>query len=169
MEKPKFLYHASPNKDITVFEPRRETARDLKEGPVVFATPSKAYASMFMVSSDDTWTSKGQFNGTWYQAIANKDRFIQIDKGGAIYTLPSEKFETNATKGLGLNEWTSKETVSPNSKELYDSCLSAMLQNGVRVFFITEDNLREFRQNLRTDKIKEAFDLLFSQPEYTKQ
>lgn len=45
--RPKILYHASPNRSINVFEPRREKVRDPEEGPVVFATPDKALASAF--------------------------------------------------------------------------------------------------------------------------
>jgi hypothetical protein len=37
-KKPQYLYHASSNKDIKIFEPRAESARHPKEGPKVFAT-----------------------------------------------------------------------------------------------------------------------------------
>ena len=59
MRKPDVLYHGSPERDITILEPRAHTTRDPQEGQVVFACRDLAYATMFMVRTDDSWTVKG--------------------------------------------------------------------------------------------------------------
>lgn len=159
--KPKFLYHGSPNKNIDVFEPREESIRDPKEGPVVFATPDKVYASMFLVPSDDSWTSKGQFAGQYYHAIADEKRYKKLDKGGAIYTFSSEGFETDLTKSMKQREWISRGSVKPIKREIYESGLEAMKQLEVRVVFVTTSVFVEFRQKLRSGPVDEAFKLLF--------
>jgi hypothetical protein len=102
--KPKILYSASQDRNIDTFKPRVITFRDLDEGPVVFATPDKAYASMFIVRSNDSWTNKGQYQGQYYQVISDEKRYKNLDKGGAIYTFKSDDFETDLTKGMKNKE-----------------------------------------------------------------
>lgn len=139
MVKPKFLYHASSNRNVEILEPRAESIRDPNEGPVVFATPNKTYASMFLVPSDDSWTSKGQFNEQYYHAISDEKRYKKLDKGGAIYTLKPDTFETDLTKSMKQREWMSKKSVKPVKKEVYESGLEAMKQLGVRVIFYVKN------------------------------
>jgi len=143
--KPEFLYHASSNSNIAEFEPRTESIRDPSEGPVVFGTPSKEGASMFIVPTDDKWTRKSRFNGVYVTVIADRARFLALDKGGSIYTLPSETFDTDETKGMGKNEWVSKEPVKPTKREDYTSGLQAMLELGVQVYFVDEAKFIEIK------------------------
>lgn len=135
-EKPQVLYHASPYRDIEEFEPRAHSVRDPEEGPVVFATPSEVYASMFLVRTDDRWSEKGRFNSIYYTVINDRQRFEEMDKGGSIYVFPSDTFETDENKSMGSTEWTSKEPVKPLRKKDYDSGLEAMLEHGVQVYFV---------------------------------
>jgi len=135
MNKPRVLYHASPNKNIKVFQPRNESIRDPKEGLVVFGTPDKAFASMFLVESDDTWTQKSRFSNVYITIINSKRKYQKMDKGGAIYTLSSNSFECDLKKGIGKKEWFSKVPIKPISKEVYSSGLEAMLDNEVQVYF----------------------------------
>ena len=67
-QKPKFLYHTSQNHDIGVLEPRAESVRDPNEGAVVFVTPNLPYATMFLVNSDDIWTSQSRFGSFFTQS-----------------------------------------------------------------------------------------------------
>jgi len=166
MEKPPFLYHATSNRNIEIFEPRAESIRDPNEGSVVFGTPSKAYVSMFIVKSNDSWTSKGRYNGVWYHAISDEERYRQLDKGGAIYTLPSDTFETDLTRGMKSMEWVSRVSVKPLEKEIYDSGIEAMLKNGVKVLFVPNDVFVTFGNLMKGQKIEKAFDLLFSNKPY---
>lgn len=139
-EKPEFLYHASGNKDIKEFEPRRKKMRDHEEGQVIFATPNLALASAFLMNElDDSWSHKGDINGIPYAVIKDKDLFTKFDKGGSIYKLPSDSFNCDLNKGMGKFEWISRENVKPIDKIDYDSTLTAMLNNGLQVYFINED------------------------------
>lgn len=138
--RPKELYHASENRNILMFEPRQESYRDWSEGKVVFATPEKGYAAMFMVPVSDNWTRRGFYNRVPYMIIrGTKENFEEIDEGGAIYTLSSKSFQTDLSKEIGANEWVSKHKVQPLDKEEYDSALEAMLENGVQVFFVDKE------------------------------
>ena len=86
-EKPSVLYHASRN-GIGIFEPRTDTARDENEGPKVFATPSRAMTSIFLVDCDDSWVSSGAMNDVPYIIISDEERYKSLDKGGTVYSLP---------------------------------------------------------------------------------
>jgi len=140
MNKPLFLYHASQNRNINMFEPRLGSFRDKDEGPVIFATPDKTLASIFIVPTNDLWAHSGLFGKVHYFICGDQDKFINLDNGGAIYTLPSFTFETDPKKGLGTKEWVNKASVKPISKEEYQSGLQAMLSLGVQVYFV--DNIK---------------------------
>lgn len=144
--KPDLLYHASSDTGILEFEPRAESTRDPSEGPVVFATPSEAFASMFIVKTDDSWTKKSRFGKVFVTVIADRERFLQRDQGGSIYTLPSETFETDPSKGMGRNEWVSKRPVKPTRNDKYSLGLDAMMALGVQVYFVGKEKFREIKE-----------------------
>ncbi len=144
MSKPKVLYHASPNKNIDIFEPRAEQTRDLLEGLVVFATPRIEYAACFVVKTNDSWTQKSSYNGIQTMVISDRKRLEKEDRGGAIYELPSDTF-VNEIRGSAKDEWTSREAVKPTGQNVFYSGLEAMLDMGVQVYFVDEntfDNIR---------------------------
>ena len=145
--KPKYLFHASQKSDIDLLEPRAGSVRDPNEGPVVFATPSLPYATMFLVNSDDSWTVKGRINKVFYTVISDKQRFLQADKGGTIYTLPSQTFYCDPEKGMGWNEWVSKEPVKPIKRQHYQSGLQAMIDSGVQVYFVDKQTFQEIKKS----------------------
>ena len=71
MDKPKFLYHASPNNSIKVLEPRSDSLPgDWKNGDAVFATTSPEYASFFVVSTKDVWAKMGNIGGVFFTLFA---------------------------------------------------------------------------------------------------
>jgi hypothetical protein len=137
-EKPPVLYHASRTAGITEFVPRRENFRDEKEGPVIFSTPSKALASAFLVEGHgDDWMQIGFFADIPVVVInADRDKFIEDDTGGVLYTLPSDTFKYDPNKGMGDKEYTSREPVKPLYEERHTSALDAMIENGVQVYFV---------------------------------
>ncbi len=141
--KPKVLYHASANTNLEVLEPRAESVRDEKEGPVVFASSDKAGVTKFLVSSNDSWTKKGRFGGIHYNIISDRQRYEKEDKGGAIYHLSSDTFELDETRGGARDEWTSRNTVKTIDKEEYKSGLQAQLDNRVQVFFTDKQTFDE--------------------------
>lgn len=139
-ERPKILYHASPNGEIDELEPRKESVRDEKEGPVVFATPNKAVATFFLIKSTDRWVNSGKHNGIPYVVIReNREHFIKTDKGGTIYELPSEGFTCEPHKGLKSDEWTHQGKVKPTGKTTVPSALDAMVDTGVQVYFVDQE------------------------------
>lgn len=146
--KPKFLYHASSKKNLIIVKPYKKSYRDLKEGPLVFATPDMAYACCFLVPTNDSWTRISRFgkDSSWNMIISDKNRFLKSDKGGAIYFLPVRKFSCDLNKGTKESEWTSKAPVKPIKKIIYESGLVAMLKNGVRVFFVSSNIFRQIKK-----------------------
>ena len=145
--KPKVLYHASPNKNLEVLEPRAETVRDKKEGPVVFASPDKAGVTKFLVPSSDSWTMKMRFDDVHIHVISDRRRYEEADKGGAVYHLSPDTFKLDATKSGGRTEWTSKIALKPIDKEEYKSGLQAQLDNGVQVFFVDKDTFDKLKRS----------------------
>lgn len=135
MSKPSILYHASPNKNIDVFEPRNEHVRDINEGPVVFATPHVDLASCFLFENDDSWVSISRFNSVQVIIVSDRERFEREDHGGVIYELPSDTF-VHEIRGGAKDEWTSRVSAKPTGKTEYKSALEAMLEHGVQVYFV---------------------------------
>lgn len=144
-EKPKILYHASSNRNIERFEPRIGKRRDENEGKQIFATPSKAIASVFMIESDDSWVASGDAAGTPFIVISDEARYRALDNGGTIYELPSDTFDTDMEKGLRENEYTSKEPVDPIGGEEYESAIDTMLSLGVAIYFVDKETFHEFQ------------------------
>lgn len=134
MKKPKILYHASPNNDIEMLEPRAESLpSDWKNGEAVFATTSLEYASFFVVSTKNVWANMGNIGGVFYFGCADKEKFLKEDTGGTLYKLPPETF--NHYKGF---EWYSREPVKPVEKTFIESGLDYMIEKGVQVYFVDE-------------------------------
>lgn len=156
------LYHASSNRNLEILEPRVEHFRDRNEGPVVFASPDKSFVSCFLVRTTDKWALISKYTHPGYHppihidCISDEERFRKLDKGGAIYTLPSEGFYLDKSKGR--TEWTNKSSVIPISKEIYESGLDAMIENGVLVYFCDEEKLEELKKN--AENFKKAMKIL---------
>ncbi|MCA9367262.1 hypothetical protein KC887_03295 [Candidatus Kaiserbacteria bacterium] len=146
-EKPPILYHASRSGEIDVFEPRIGKRRDENEGTQVFATPSKAMATIFLVDTDDSWTQSGAMDHVPYIIISDRERFESLDQGGYIYSLPSDTFETDLEKGLRELEYTSTVSVKPIGQEFVPKALQAMIENGVKVYFVDQDTWRAIQES----------------------
>lgn len=144
-EKPPFLYHGSPHKDIEEFEPRLSRGTEEKFGAMVYAAPDLATASAFLAEVKKTW-SAGRFGDIFYVLIPLlREEFIKNDKGGHIYVLPSATFESDQKRGLGEYEWASKTRVKPTKKLEYSSALDAMLENGVQVYFVDDTTYQKIK------------------------
>ena len=134
-KKPKILYHASSNREITRLEVKGERTRDPNEKPSIFATPNKALASVFIVPTDDSWTHSGLINDIPFIVISDRERFNELDQGGTIYSFGSSQFESDPDRGLRENEYTTIEPVDIEGHEHVNSALDAMLKLGVQVYF----------------------------------
>jgi hypothetical protein len=118
--------------------------RSPSEGPVVFATPHLALAAIFMVKRDNSWTKIASYRGgPWLLVCSDKERFMKLDHGGAIYCLSAEAFSYDPDKGLGVNEWVSRKPVKPLYKFEFDLGLDAMLALGVQVFFVDKETFSD--------------------------
>lgn len=152
--KPKVLFHGSPNRNITTFEPRAIGTRDPSEGPVVFATPHIGFAAAFLIRWNDSWVRQGSFDWGHYHFIcSDKERFLKTDKGGAIYILPSDNFRSNLKKGMRSAEWTTDKPVEPLQKLEFDSCLEAMMSFGIQVFFVNKESLKKINNAKSTERL----------------
>lgn len=140
-ELPTVLYHASENRELTILEPRAESTRNPNEGPVVFATASIQYASCFLVKTDDSWVSISSWgeNNPWVFICSDRERFTKSDHGGAIYSLPIDSFEFDTDLAKLQWEAVTKIAVKPTRSDIYESGLDAMLQHGVQVFFLNQE------------------------------
>lgn len=139
------LFYGSMHNEIEVLEPQSKNIRDKNEGPVIFATPSIKLASSFLFRWDDSWVhccvSTNNLPKNEYRVImviSDKERFLESDKGGSIYLLPSKNFEFDPLKGLGKYEYTSKEHVKPFAKLYFSSAMEAMKNFGVEVYFVSK-------------------------------
>jgi len=155
-----YLYHASSRRDLKVIKPSNITVRDPKEGKVVFATNNISYASCFIVPVDDMWAQIHHFTRsedsrkieTVVFICSDKQRFLNLDKGGAIYKVPCELFE-NDPQEHSL-EWAYKSSVEIIGKKVYRSGLEAMISNDVQLYFVSRDIFDEVKQNKNNfDKI----------------
>ena len=136
-EKPKFLYHGSRHRGLDELEPKAHRHRDPGEGERVFATQDLAMATIFMAR---TYKGCGIFGDVVYAYIIEpREEFIEDDKGGHVYVLPSDNFVSDPNKGLGKYEWTSDVKVKPVDKIEFPSTLDAMIENGVQVYFIDQE------------------------------
>jgi hypothetical protein len=147
MEKPINLYHASPQKDVSEFEPRNESPRYTGEENLVFATPHKEVAAMFLVPKDIP-TEIGKY-GDDHVVFVNgtAEEFKAHDIGGAIYTLPNDTFVTDRGIGMGDVEWVSNQSVKPISKTLYETSIDALHDNHVSVYFLNKDVFSRIQAN----------------------
>lgn len=145
MNRPTKLFHASPSIEIIEFEPRNEYPRYADEANLVFATPYEGLASMFLSPRGiDTEIS---IYGDQYVIFINADEntYKTQDKGGAIYSLPVETFETDTVNGMRENEWYSKTPVKPISKAVFQTSIEAMQEFGVKWYFVDNDTFQKIK------------------------
>ena len=144
-EKPEILYISAQTPNIKELVPGKGRYRDEKEGSVIFSTPDKALASVFLVEGhNDDWMQIGYFSDIPYVVICmDRDDFIKRDKGGVMYEVPSDTFDYDQNMGMGDKEWTSRIPVKPTKEISYASALDTMIKNGVQVYFVEEQKFNE--------------------------
>jgi len=137
-EKPEVLYISAQTRGIKELVPMSGRNRGGDEGAVIFSTPDKALASVFLIEGhNDNWMQIGYFSNIPYVTICmDREDFIKRDKGGVTYTVPSDTFDYNPNLGMGDKEWTSREPVKPLAEVFYPSALDTMIENGVNVYFV---------------------------------
>jgi hypothetical protein len=147
MDKPKYLYHSSPNTAIVEFEPQNEFPRYEGEVNLVFATPHLAVAAMFLIPRHIP-TEISVYGDTYVAFInSNEADYSLSDNGGAIYSLPVDTFETDAVDGMGEIEWVSNVPVKPLFKEVFKTSIEAMNKYNVVRYFVSEATLKKIQEN----------------------
>ena len=149
MKKPKTLYVAAQTKGIKELVPIKGNYRDKNEGAVIFATPDKALASIFLIKNhNDSWTNLGYFGGILYVVIKmDRDEFLKKDRGGSIYEVSSDDFDYKVDLGMGDKEWTSSKPVKPLKETFYTSALDTMIENGVNVYFVDKETFENIKNS----------------------
>lgn len=143
--KPTMLYHGSAHKSLQELKPQARKHR-AEEGEFLYATPDIAIASIFLVGG--VHYGCGRFGDVHYAyIIADRNQFIRNDKGGHIYILSGDSFEVNQGRGLGNDEYVSKEPVKPFKIIEYKSAIDAMMENGVQVYFIDQTTYEKIQKS----------------------
>lgn len=142
LEKPSFLYHGSCVRGITQLKPKQEG---------LFATPSLAIALIFLLEKRDGYLIKKEltkFNDVLcVLIITDRDEVMQNDKGGSIYTLPSDSFSIKPNQPLGRYKYFSDKAVNPISEDFKPSAIDAMINNGTQVYFIDEKTYIKIKES----------------------
>ncbi len=152
-EKPTMLYHGSQEKRLRELHPQMENVRNQEEGALVFGTPDKAFAIMYLSPRpNDSWSMKLKPDDEWHFIIGDKERFVNGDNGGSIYTMSSKEFECDEGKGMGKTEWHSQKSIPLTREEDYPSTLQALIENGVRVYFVDKEKLCKLKKAIEKSK-----------------
>jgi hypothetical protein len=147
MKKPVVLYHASSDTKIIEFEPRNESPRYSGEVDLVFATPHPELAAMFLAPKDIA-VEISIYDDKYVIFInSTEEEYQSKDKGGAIYILPNDTFETDSIHGMAELEWVSKVPVRPDSKTIFTTSLDAMDKYNVERYFVSEDIFKQIQQD----------------------
>lgn len=147
MDKPQNLYHASSRTNIEEFEPRNNAPRYSGEVSLVFATPREALAAMFLAPADIP--IEISIYGNEYILFIESDpqTYQEKDGGGAIYTLPTDSFETDHVHGMKEIEWYSKVPVKPISKTIYKTSTEALDEFNIKRYFVSHQTMEKIRKN----------------------
>jgi len=148
-KKPGKLYTSSQVGKIKKLIPQKGRHRNADEGNVIFATPDKALASIFLVkNNNDSWMEIGYFNDIPYTVInMDKKEFIENDCGGSMYEVASNKFRFEANLGMGDKEWISNDPITVLNEQNYPSALNAMIENNVYVFFVKNETFTKIKRS----------------------
>jgi len=145
MNRPTKLFHASPLTNLLELKPQNKYPRYADETNLIFATPHQALAAMFL--SPRTIDTEIAVYGDRHVIFINSDKesYAQQDKGGAIYLLPVDTFETDNVHGMGEMEWYSRTAVKPTNKTVYQTSIEAMDAFGVTRFYVNDDTFQKIR------------------------
>jgi hypothetical protein len=146
------LYHASPNKNLAILEPKRTLSKDRFVGNFVFATSDRKLAAMYLANNGVPVLLNVK-EGPRIIICSNADTYIQNDKGGAIYEVPADSFQPTPQAGLEDSEVVSEVPVVPLNKTIYQTSLDAMKEMGVQVYFVAKDVFDEIVKNKNESEI----------------
>jgi len=132
------LYHASTNKNLTLIKPQKTLSKDRYIGDYVFATSDKKIAVMYLVTKGTPILMNVKSGAPRIIICAEPDEYIEHDKGGAIYEVPSDNFMKTPQEGLEESELVCKVAVRPVSKKVFATSISALSDAQVEIYFVTQ-------------------------------
>lgn len=132
------LYHASPNKQLTVIKPRKTMSRNAHIGDFVFATSDVRLAAMYHATKGNAILMNVKTKKPTVVICNNPEDYLSKDKGGAIYTVPVSTFRKSPQEGLEDSEMVSDVGVTPTNKQAYKSSLAAMKEMRITIYFVNE-------------------------------
>jgi hypothetical protein len=136
---PPELYHGSSHHTAGALTPvfQQSTPDHVHTRPSVFATARKDLAALFMFPPD-VLSSIGFEEDIAYICVWGTPReYVPNDKPGYLYILPPASFEKVGKE----YEWQSFAPVTPMRIETYASALDGMMQCGVQVYFINDNEV----------------------------
>ena len=132
---PTTLLHGSPDTGIDILRPKPLDNR-CNGRPILFATQHFGLAAVFMQKHQGRFACGRLPNDEIFYLTNDKKGCIMEDHGGAIYVVPSSTFFCEAHISLGVDEWISYAAVRPLATFVFASALDAMLDFGVKVYFV---------------------------------
>ncbi|MBP6856247.1 MAG: hypothetical protein KBC42_02110 [Candidatus Pacebacteria bacterium] len=149
IEKPPMLYHGSSNKNIEEFEPRPTTFNHSIKDNFIVATPYYKKALPYLFDGEingerKSWNSGVFGDGEIFAVIpVSEEDFRRNDKGGAIYKMSPEFFDSSEDRKE--YEWFSTVPVKPLEVEIFESILETWKDEGINAYFLTEEQYQFFR------------------------
>jgi len=147
-----FLYHASQIKNLKIIKPQRTLSNNQYIGDFVFATKDIKLATMYLATKG-LYTLMETDNEPHIVIVSDVKDYLKNDKGGAIYTLPSEGFIKTPQKGLEKYELVSKKAIKPVDIKVYAKSLDAMKEMGIKIYFVDMDTFNKINQPNKGQKI----------------
>lgn len=137
---PKYLYHGSSQSGLKVIHPKRALSKDEYIGGFVFASHNKTLAIMYTTAKGFYSLMSADSSPAYIVICAdeNEYKYKQNDKEVSIYTLPSDSFEESPQEELQEYEFVSRQSVVPESFEIYPNALTAFSQNNIDVYFVNK-------------------------------
>lgn len=137
------LYHASPDKNLEIIEPKKTLSKDVYIGDYVFATSDKKLAVMYLATRGNYTYMEPRGNEPFIVICAKPKEYLVHDEGGAIYILSSDTFEKTPQIELKDFEMVSSVSVKPTKKETYNNSIEAMRRNGITIYFVSQPKFDE--------------------------
>ncbi len=162
---PEQVFHGSPNAELDELLPRDAPERN--EPPRVYASPSIEVA-LFSTLNRQTGVGGGIVNGDRYVYLTEpREAYIAREAPACIYALPGAPFRTNASLGLGRLELVSEQAVTPLGKTVIAHPLQALIDAGIRVYFVTDEVAQRIKhaQNTSPETLQRLLGSLRSENE----
>jgi len=130
------LYHSSQKKNLKLLIPQKTLSHDKYIGDFVFATYNKYLAIMYLATKGVGILMNPKKPDMTIVICANEKEYLITDKGGAVYEMTDDGFFDSPQSGLGEYEKVTKKPVKPLKKVIFESSIDALVNNGVKVYFV---------------------------------